>query len=622
VRTRLICLGVLLFAICLGAFGIDPPTGLRISTSSSPVSDNPASSSPVSSSAGISRNSGVAPLSVHFTADLTASSSSSRAFHNYDYTWNFGDSGAGTWGTTGKSKNVAKGAVATHVYETPGSYTATLIVRNRSGVAASKTFQITVDNPDTVYSGTKTICVCDTASNSFAGSPPGALLVATDDLSTITQYAIAGRRILFHRGSAWSTGGLTFPNSAGPVTLGAYGSGVSADKLGIYSNAPRITVTSGTFCDLSDKQDWRIMDLQLVDATRSYGSFGGASNMQRILFLRVRVDGFSVGIGWSHYNSGTPPRTIDQMVVAECEMANGNLHSLYVGGERLALLGNIAKDARTSHVIRVWQAFMGVIQHNEISGSSLDTADGRHALKLHGPGGNEYGTPADGNTRLANETAFSIISDNVFGGSGPWPVAIGPQDGGANEALWDIIFERNRIATAYGSQSSTPVQVALHVWGRYITVRNNIFDGTNSSNDYTAMIIARRGVEPPPVGVEIYNNTIYRQDNTVGNERIGIIVSNASSGTIVKNNLVSFPGATVPTVMINNSSVDLVSSNNLKTDTPRFNDPDNSNPLARNFGLLSSSPAVNQGTSVPVFDDFAGGTRPIGLFDVGALERQ
>jgi len=117
-----------------------------------------------------------------------------------------------------------------------------------------------------------------------------------------------------------------------------------------------------------------------------------------------------------------------------------------------------------------------VLSSQCISGSSLDNANGRHALKFHGPGDGEYGIPTQGTIRLEHLTEFAIISDNVFGSSGPWPVAIGPQDSGANEEVRDVIFERNRIVSEYGSRSSTPVQVALNIWGRYITIRNNLMD--------------------------------------------------------------------------------------------------------------------------------------------------
>ncbi len=143
---------------------------------------------------------------------------------------------------------------------------------------------------------------------------------------------------------------------------------------------------------------------------------------------------------------------------------------MYIGAERLALIGNKVKDSGQSHVVRVWQAYKSVISHNIISGSSLNSTDGRLALKFHGPGMEEYFPPVGSDAYLENRTEFAVISNNVFGGSGPWPVAIGPADDLHDCLVSDVIFEGNRIHPDYGSQSccSSSVQVGLSVWDRCI----------------------------------------------------------------------------------------------------------------------------------------------------------
>ena len=575
-----------------------------------------------------SRTTGVAPLSVHFTAEFDNSASGPRDFHNLDYTWNFGDDDTATWGTSGKSRNTAKGPVAAHVFETPGSYTVNLSVTDGATVIDTKSFYIEVDDPDEIYSGTNTICVSDATSNDFAGCPSGAEQVATDTLSDVLENIEAGTRVLLRRDSSWTTGGLSVPGNAGPVTIGAYGAGTGQDDLGIYGNAPQITVTDGDFLPLDDKQEWRITDLHLVNSDMSAGSFGGAINMQRILFQRLRVEGFGCAIGWSHWNSSAL-MTIDQMVISDCDLKNSDLNVVYIGSERIALMGNIIANSMTTHVVRVWQAYLGVISNNIISGSSLNNENGRHALKLHGPGystfdgSDEYGTPVDGTGLLANRTEFAVVSDNVFGSSGPWPVCIGPQDIFTNSLLSDIIFERNRLITDFGTKSSVNVSVALHISARYTTARNNIFDGTGSGNSYTAIDIWSEGKQPNPRCVEVYNNTIYRSDNTFGNERYGIIVREPAANTIVKNNLISFPGSTVVTAGILNYSSSLTEESNLLADTPGFMDPDNAytdDPYVNDFNLDPGSSVIDAGVAVPVYDDIGGTTRPAGSFDIGAYE--
>nr|HPL18813.1 PKD domain-containing protein [Spirochaetota bacterium] len=573
---------------------------------------------------GASRTSGVAPLSVHFTAGFSGTTPAARDFHNLDYTWDFGDPGSGRWGTSGKPRNIAKGPVATHIFEAPGIFIVKLTVKKGSATVNSKTFKIEVHDPDSVYSGVKTTCVSDKANHDFTGCPAGARNVATDDLNDIPRYVKAGTRILFRRGSSWTTEGISFPPNAGPVTIGAYGTGTGRDSSGIYNNAPLITVKGGSFCKLDNIQDWRITNLRLVNNERTGGPFGGAFNMQRILFQRLRIEGFSVGIGWSHWNNDRNLMTIDQMVLSDCDLKNADNNVVYAGGERIALLGNTIQNAMTSHVVRIWQGYLGVISNNIISGSSIKDDTGRHALKLHGPGyssfdnAREYGPPAVSTGLLEHRTEYAVISDNVFGSSGPWPVMISPQDGFTDSLMNDIIFERNRIITNFGKKSPRDVSVALHIVARNVTVRNNIFNGTGSGSDYTAIEILSEGKQPAPLGVEVYNNTIYRADNNSGNGRYGIIVRKTARQTIVKNNLISFPNSRVPKFAISNSSSDLIEQKNLLTNTPGFIDPNNHKPLSANFNLQSGSPAINAGDTVPVFEDIDNNVRPIGNYDIGA----
>ncbi|RQW00347.1 MAG: hypothetical protein EH225_10495, partial [Calditrichaeota bacterium] len=250
----------------------------------------------------VSRTSGVAPLAVHFFADFVDSASGAERidrYHHYDYTWNFGDTGSGIWGTSGRSKNMAKGANAVHIFEEGGVYNITLTIRNHSGIVGTENYTVTVTDPDSFYNG-NTVCVNRSGDNNFSGAPAGALQINSDSISTITQYAKAGNRILFKRGSSWTTAGLDWPSNAGPVTIGAYGTGVNPDALGIYENAPRITVTSGSFLPLGYKQDWRLMDIHFIDASGyTANCVSGSVNMQRQLLLRLKVEGFSSGIGWS-----------------------------------------------------------------------------------------------------------------------------------------------------------------------------------------------------------------------------------------------------------------------------------------------------------------------------------
>lgn len=566
-----------------------------------------------------SRTVGVAPLAVHFEAEAT-----SEEFHSKDYTWDFGDSAGGNWGTNNNSKNSAKGAISAHVFETPGTYEVTLTVKNGVGDIQSAITQIIVEDPEEIYVSQNTTCVNPAGDNDFSKAPAGARLISTDNLSEITQYAATGSRILLKRGASWTIHDLVWPEVDGPVTIGAYGEGNQPDSFGIYENAPLITVNSGGFFDIGNHKDWRIMDLAFVDETKSNNVIGGVYLSQKNLFLRLKTVGFAVPIGWSHWIDPNGEQ-ISEMSIVSCNVMGARDNVAYVGSERLALLGNQFADADNSHVVRVWQAYKSVISNNKMSGSSLKSNSGRHSFKMHGPSGWEL-VSKDWDC-LKSRTEYTIVSDNVFGSSGPWPVSIGPQDDWKDERLSDIIFERNRYCADFGKRSSDSVQLdtALLFLGRQITIRNNIIDGSNFGAYFTGICVRAETVAPPSQNIWIYHNTIYKSNNLNGQDWTGIKITQGAKDIVVKNNLISFPAiGTGSQQAIDNDGTATIQSNNLLNGNIAFVDPDNAiDPLNRSFQLTSNSvDAINKGNTIKtVFEDFEGNERPGGsAYDIGALE--
>lgn len=577
-----------------------------------------------------SRTSGVAPLSVHFLGGWEQEDNELGDFHSDYFVWDFDDDGCGNW-HDGKSKDASKGAIACHIYETAGTFHPSCSVYRAGELRRTENFTITVTDPDTVYSGTNTTCVNPSGDSDFTGAPADSRHVSTNDLTTITEYATAGSRILFKRGCSWTVSSdLAWPDNGGPVTIGAYGTGTGADALGIYDNNPYFTLTgSGTnFFEADDKQNWRIMDLEFYnydasDTTDSY--FGrrayalqGTYDYQRILMLRLKAYGCN---SHSFAHVGTADYIpIDQVVFAACHFENTYMENIYAGAERLAIIGcNLPRNAR-SHVIRAYQGYHAVVQHNYCSGSSIDIpAWQQSAFKFHGVKEELVGIPPVGGQQLEKRTDYAIISDNVFGGCGPWPVGIGPQNTTSDERLRNIIIERNRFVADYGLLHSTLVTIGMHIWARYVTMRNNILDGTGGGTSYRAIQLSERGIVPDQDYVYIYNNTIYR-GNAGSSTHYGIDIFDLATHVIARNNLVSFPYATGTHDDIYNLSADLVESNNIIVDDPDFIDPNNATPLSRNFNIASDSEAVNTGYSVPVYEDFSEATRPNGNYDIGAYE--
>lgn len=593
-------------------------------TSTGPVPSSEATPSPASPAEMASRVQGVAPLAVFFDAinvpgvAQPPEVNGRREYADLDYTWNFNDPSSGTWATSGRSKNEANGYVAAHVFETPGTYIVTLSVKD--GIKINETHQvtITVEDPDTVYAGSATICVSST--NVFTGCPSGAIQLNTTAVTDIEAYIAADRRILFRRGDSWTTNAAFQLSNAGRLTIGAYGECASPDVRGICSNAPVLNLSggAGNLFNTQNLSNARIMDITFVEIDRT-GITTGNAGLDRILHLRLKSTGFGTPFGAGNWNTGGH----DQIAYVDNDISGANTYTIYTGSERLIILGNSLRDSQTTHVTRIWQSYKGVISHNEISGSSVTASTGRHALKLHGP--NPAKLADTGGGGLDNPTRYTIISDNLFGQSGPWPVAIGPADSGEDSYLEDIVVENNNFYSGWGTQSccSSGVQIGLSVWASYVTVRNNIFSGEGSSKYYNAINIRQRGVEPAPTGNRVFNNTIYKSDYAgSGSVYSGIKTGEKALNTTIQNNLIHL-NQSASVTMISDSGTNTIESNNLLTNTPGLVDPDNSNFLAKDFSLDVNSPAINAGTNVPVFKDIVGGERTLGgATDLGAYERQ
>lgn len=579
----------------------------------------------------ISRNSGVAPLSVHFAATLTPSNTENEHFHDYNYTWTFGDSSSGNW-YNGDSKNTGKGPIAEHTYEMPGTYNAVLVVRDSttgnivSGLADS--FTITVTDPETIFATTKTTCISSTSN--YTGCPSGANHATS--LSALPGATDAGERVLLRRGDSWTiSSSPSFPDNTGPVSIGAYGECTSPDERGICSNAPDITLTgSGTgFLVLSKKWDWRIVDLYIHGTTGTTGIIlGGGQDLRNTLVSRIKATGGSSAYILSQWRDNDN-EYIWANTVSNCWFDDFYSMVVFAGGEKNSIVGNRISNSTVSHALRVWFAYQNVIEHNLIFGGG----SGEHSLKLHGTtpigetGSVYVGTYADVLAAYGEDLAhsgqrqlsqFIVVSDNVFGASGSWMTSIEPQNGGYYEPIYDLIYERNISLADYSDFAHDPTNIVARFSAQYASIRNNILDCTGGDTYCNGIQIEQRGIEPVPVGLRVYNNTIYTQ-NTQDQDFFNGVAVHDGSDVIIRNNYVSAPNAAMKNT-VSDSTGNATATNNVFSATPGLTDPDNANPLARDFQLTASATAaIEQGYTVPVLDDFAGSFRTA-PYDIGAFE--
>jgi hypothetical protein len=183
----------------------------------------------------------VAPEAVWFRADVTDSSvtatnaigSYDESFHKLTYIWDFGDPGAASDKLTNvplahNDLNKAYGKHAAHVYTSPGTYTVTCTVyaENRTLIGVD-TQQVIVGDPDTLFTGNRTILL-DPAGAGDSAAYPGSQVVTTVNQARNAVMNTAGAcRVLVKRGITITTSdrfSITNPATTN-LYVGTYGSG-------------------------------------------------------------------------------------------------------------------------------------------------------------------------------------------------------------------------------------------------------------------------------------------------------------------------------------------------------------------------------------------------------------
>lgn len=560
------------------------------------------------------RTSGVAPLAISFDATATTSLTTERPFHDLHYRWDYGDPGSGEWATSRKSKNHDTGAVGGHVYETPGIYTATLTVTDNTGATTQQTVQITVEDPDVVFSGENTICI--STGSDFTGAPAGAQQVTTTSWSDIANALGTGKRVLLKRGDTWIYNGvrrsLTFP---GPGILGAFGTGpkpiLTFDKDGTDQ-----IFWMGTGSTPNQFGDFRFMDLDIRGRGYNWRFLHAEGACHNVTVLRVDMQEGSVFLNLapsilSYYNNNDRPghtmfsgfaivETRFHHVIGDGGEFNAR-HIAYIGMVRSMFLGNVWNDSeRGEHVLRVPFAQRLLIAHNELT----NTRARKHLIKLHGGGLSDYnGQPVPPGE---NQTKFVTIADNYFTSAlGDWLISVGPQNDTSAEYTRDIIIERNEVL--FGGDSDT----AFHVAAQEATVRNNVVMMPTASG--AIVTFTRRGIEAPPLDNRAYNNSAFHSGT---GSLVLVSVAASATNTTARNNFGKTLGTGTP---VSGGGTNLQASNNVITATPGWVSPTPA--AALQFDLLPDSEAIGAGVSVPVLDDFELSPRPAATaIALGAFE--
>jgi hypothetical protein len=405
-----------------------------------------------------SRLSGPAPLAVAFDGIQSTAAGVADPFRELGYKFNFDDPDSGTWEYSGKSKNEeAGGPLAAHVFETPGTYEVLMTARRADGGWDQDSVTITVTDPNTVYSGTNTVCLSRTTDHT--GAPTGATR-----LSNVTSWPswTNGRRYLLRAGQDFS--------SLGQITLRQSGSQGSSDvQLGSYGSGAK-PITGDIWIDSgnSGSQTWprRIVVMNLNPS--NILSFRGAFDL--LLFRNTITTGeIELAAAWAHSLSVDNNAQWDNPTGAF--VVENYLDSSYGGsgitgnGTYYAVMGNFV-DRTTQHNTRFWQLHKSFIGHNSFTGRIGDNI--RHTIKLHA-GGLEAVDDFTSKER-DQRTSHVVIAKNLLGSSGAninWLLSTAPQNNVLAEGLEDIIVEDNEFR--YGTNYFEDYNSA----GRRITERGN-----------------------------------------------------------------------------------------------------------------------------------------------------
>ncbi|MGH0032970.1 MAG: PKD domain-containing protein [Myxococcota bacterium] len=594
-------------------------TALRISAASIAVVLAALAAAPalaITADVSVNQSSGVAPLAVFFDGRGTSdpSRNDTATFLDLYYTWDFGDDACvqtnDKWQMSGKSKCIDLGPVAGHVYEVPGTYTAELTVTD--GVETRKqTVQITVEDPDVVFAGQKTVCV---SRNGDFSDPNGVCnnarrVTSTSNLGTIlAQNLVSGERLLLRRGDAWSGGSWTYSGN-GPTVIGAYGVGAK----------PRIDQGAAPMIRFSSNSGLRVMDLAVHgnddpdEGSVVYTSGNGQA--QNVLVLRV--DAVDLAKPFQlQVNGGPTPLTgymnngvaIVESTTDSRAHGSGN-NDFFGGGERMIFMGNDFGNADgTEHTLRFQYLKGAVVSHNRMG---RNVPDKKAVIKMH----NIFdAAPCTEEVMLADNRAISGGAANVWG--------LGPQNTTSpDECIHLLRIERNHITF---TKANAYRQIQLQ--GGASLIANNILDltGSDSAVRPHGIIIHKRmsSQTTPANDNRILNNTCYMGDQSIGVKCVVVQGSNNKS----HNNLIYAPSIPVKdvTVFENQSGS---SSNTSSGDRIASSNPfDSANPSAWGDYTLGSGGAsmIDAGTPLPsvVGSDFTGtGSRVVnGTVDVGAHE--
>lgn len=381
---------------------------------------------------------GVGPLYVHFDASATTSTQTARPFHELLYSWDFGDTGAGNYatgtfaGTARASRNASYGPLAGHVYDAPGTYTATCTYYDGINTK-TKSITVTVtDGSANEWAGCRTILVSTSGNFTCAGLTNSANAVhhtwvdwPTLNGVMITQmglslasaqaagnnYAAGPLRVLFRTAETFQIASQANANanqirsSSGPMYMGSYNDagpcvGANATLQGTNATAGFGILGIGNSTALNFKgfviQDLTLDGSLITSASSGYGIFHydqcDWALYRRLTFNQVNHVCIQTSLSYVSQFTSSGRHVWAGSAIVDCVQQNpmnaaNNANSLaYTGSQYTYIAGNLAyagKDAEVansgSHNVRLQWFDKAVVEHNDFRYPGAT----QHGLKMH-----------------------------------------------------------------------------------------------------------------------------------------------------------------------------------------------------------------------------------------------
>lgn len=568
-----------------------------------------------------SRTTCTAPCGIHFegtgSTDDSNRSINSHNLHGNDivhYRWDFG---SGTETDISSGGRYFNGFNTGHVFETPGNYIVKLMITDASG--RRHTGQVAIEIAE--FTGE---IYCFSNDDDFSGCPSGGIHITTDSWSGITgdnndilDFVAPLNQLYLKREDTFSYETSTIMGD-GPLVIGAFGSGEKPqvqytgttghdpNYAPIYRNGENVSVSDITF-DLRSSGN---------SVSARYGGFA-----EHLLLLRV------------DFNNILAFRDLMFLVDSSIQNVDGN--PAYSNAEKVTILNNEFGPS-LSHGI------YGECQHKSIFSGNVfhDVSNsGRTGIRIAANSCSSENVLVTNNT-FSNIPAFAIqmrvtthvtdrfrvknvlIENNFFENCSG--VEVTRDHGFSHITIQNNIFKLDYYGGSGGTGIRAQDQVAYtEEWAKGVEslwVFNNTF---YNKVDYHTIIIDQSDIED----FRFFNNIVYGEANLGWNRGVYIKYQNSLNELLLNNNVYYYPNKDENLFYINDISTQytllewqgLGFDTNSRITNPRFTVATPENP--DDFMITETSPAKDNGETLPLCYDYNGNKRPRGKgFEIGAFE--